>query len=313
MNIISTVKNVARTVFTFAKANAPTILTVAGAAGGAVGVGLAVRQTLKTRDLMDYRANYIFELNNEYEHENITDEQYAEAKKKLNLYSAKELAKLYWPVVAVEGASIVSIMAGNHIASKRTAALATGLAGLSKTFEEYRERVREKYGDEVDQDFRFGTPGEYIEEKTVDPETGEETVKEIAVTEEKYPKNAQNIYIMNRETSRRMTGNPTDDCTTLNWIQNSLNDQLDARGFLFKNDILDELGLPKESEGCIMGIIKDYAVNNHVNLHVTSIHNKRALNGIPDNIYIDINCQNNVYEWLKRKEKKAAKLAAENE
>ena len=57
-----------------------------------------------------------------------------------------KLVKLYGPSLVVGGLSVAAILASNNILRKRNVALAAAFSTVSKSFEEYRGRVIEKYG-----------------------------------------------------------------------------------------------------------------------------------------------------------------------
>ena len=55
------------------------------------------------------------------------------------------------------GLSIAALTRSHNILTKRNAALTAAYGALEKGFSEYRARVVEKYGEEEDRDFRYGT------------------------------------------------------------------------------------------------------------------------------------------------------------
>lgn len=84
------------------------------------------------------------------------------------------MAKLYAPSVALGTLSIVSMVASNQILRKRNVALAAAYATVDKTLKEYRERVVERFGQEVDNELRYNIKAKKLEETVTDPETGKE-------------------------------------------------------------------------------------------------------------------------------------------
>lgn len=68
------------------------------------------------------------------------------------------------PLVLVLSVLLRSSMA-TKILSKRNASLAAAYQLLDKGFKEYRQNVRDRYGDEVDKELRYGLVKEKVEEE----------------------------------------------------------------------------------------------------------------------------------------------------
>ena len=71
--------------------------------------------------------------------------------------------------------SIAAIIGGHHILRKRNIALAAAYTAVDKGFKEYRGRVLERFGEEVDRELRYNIKAKEIE-KTVTDANGKETV-----------------------------------------------------------------------------------------------------------------------------------------
>lgn len=114
----------------FMKRNSATILTCIGAAGVAATAVLSATQTPKALRLIE------------------------EAKKEkgeelTKVEVAKAAAPAYIPAVAVGGATIACIL-GSNVLNKRTqASLASAYALVSSTYTEYKDKVKELYGEET--------------------------------------------------------------------------------------------------------------------------------------------------------------------
>lgn len=115
----------------FVKRNVPTILTVIGGAGVVVTSVMAVKATPKALLLLE------------------------EAKKeKGEELSAVEIVKTAAPVyipTALVGVSTIACIFGANVLNKRSqAALTSAYALLNESYKEYRAKVKDLYGDEVD-------------------------------------------------------------------------------------------------------------------------------------------------------------------
>lgn len=63
-------------------------------------------------------------------------------------------------------------LASHNILKKRNVALAAAYATVDKTFKEYRNRVVERFGAEVDKELRYNIKAKKFEETVTDPDSG---------------------------------------------------------------------------------------------------------------------------------------------
>ena len=114
----------------FMKRNSATILTCIGAAGVAATAVLSATQTPKALRLIE-------------EAKKEKGEELTKAE------VVKAAAPAYIPAVAVGGATIACIL-GSNVLNKRTqASLASAYALVSSTYAEYKDKVKELYGEET--------------------------------------------------------------------------------------------------------------------------------------------------------------------
>ena len=91
-----------------------------------------------------------------------------------------KFAKLYAPSVLLGAASITSILASHNIMKKRNVALAAAYAAVDKSFKDYRGRVLERFGEQVEKELRYNIKAQEIEETVTDGKGKEKTVKKTA-------------------------------------------------------------------------------------------------------------------------------------
>jgi hypothetical protein len=76
----------------------------------------------------------------------------------MEMLSTQDKVKLVWPLyvppVVVGASTITAIVAANQIASKRIAGLVMAQSLSERTFQEYKEKVRERFGANKDRDIR---------------------------------------------------------------------------------------------------------------------------------------------------------------
>ena len=176
--IVTSVKASMKKVTIKAKKYSPEILIVAGVVGTVASTVLACKATTKIESILEESKNTIDTIHQCSDNKDMAD-QYSEddAKKDLAIVyiqTGVKLAKLYAPSVALGTLSIVSMVASNQILRKRNVALAAAYATVDKTLKEYRERVVERFGQEVDNELRYNIKAKKLEETVTDPETGKE-------------------------------------------------------------------------------------------------------------------------------------------
>ena len=165
--------------------------------------------------------------------------------------------QIYGPSVAVGAASVVSILAGTGILRGRLAAVTSAAATAQAALDSYRQRVREKLGNDADSEFAHEVIGRKTKLKH------EDGTKETQVT-----------YHLVRSSGEWMSASPYSrlwDESAIEWspnreiqyltlrsLENHFNRELDARGVVFLNDVYKALGLPMSKDAALVGWIKDY-------------------------------------------------------
>ena len=251
------------------KKHSPEILVAAGVVGVVASSVIACKATLKVNDVLTEAKNDIDKIHSVMENEELA-EKYPEetAKKDLAIVYAQtglKLAKLYAPAVALGALSVTSIIASNKILRKRNVALAAAYATVDKGFKEYRGRVVERFGEEVDRQLKYNIKAKEIEE-SVTNENGEEK-KTTVVKNYVNPTDVSGYARFFEEYTRDERGNVIKN---LCWDRNNeynliflkaqqqyANDMLRSRGRLFLNDVYKMLGFPPSKEGQIVGWVYD--------------------------------------------------------
>lgn len=165
--------------------------------------------------------------------------------------------QIYGPSVAVGVASVVSILAGTGILKGRLAAMTSAAATAQAALERYRSRVREKLGDDADYEFAYEVSAKKAKIKH------EDGTKESLVTYHLVPSSGE--WMAASPYSRLWDENAMEWCAnrdiqflTLRSLENHFNQELNARGVVFLNDVYKALGLPMSKDAALVGWIKDY-------------------------------------------------------
>lgn len=245
------------------KKYSPEILVVSGIIGGVVSAVMACKATPKVNAILEDTKNKVNSIHDVVENpEKYNLEQpytVEDGKKDLAIVYAQtglEFVKVYGPAVAVGTLSILSILAGHNILRKRYVATAAAYTVLDKNFKEYRGRVIERFGKELDKELRYNIKTKEVEEVVVN-EDGSEAVtkKTIEVVD---PKTVGDYACFFDEwCTLYEKNNPEYNLMSLKMVLNHANDRLQANGHLFLNEVRDMLGAPRTPVGNVVGWIYD--------------------------------------------------------
>lgn len=280
------------------KKNSPEILLGAGIVGFVGTIVLACRATCRADEVLEFHRKKIKDINDAKE---IADadpegemsydiEIYRQDKAIRYLKTTGNLAKLYAPTVAVGTLSLACILTSRNIMQKRYLGVVAAYNGLSAAFEEYRKRVRDEYGEDLDKHFRYGTT---YDELPVYDENGKKTKEK-----EKVEKTETEMVVPNDDTCRFFDSsnpnwdkNPTFSMMWLRGQQNILNDILHTRGHVFLNEVYDALGFPHTPQGAVLGWI-DGEGDNCIDFGLYDPNKesvRRFVNGVDNVIMLEFN------------------------
>lgn len=241
------------------KKHSPEILVVAGVVGTVVSAVMACKATTKASDILEKAREDIDTIHKCAANEKFAEEYTPEDVKKdlalVYIQTGVKLAKLYAPAVVLGALSISSILVSNNILRKRNIALAAAYATVDKSFKQYRNRVVERFGEEIDRELRYGIKAKKIEKTVVDEDGKEKKVKETVNVVEKDSLSDYTFFF--DESSPYWEKDGSYNRMFLLAQQQYANDKLRANGYLFLNDVLDSLGIPRTKAGQIVGWIYD--------------------------------------------------------
>ena len=290
------------------KKHSPEILIVAGIAGVVASAVMACKATTKINDILDQTKEEVGKVNDALDNEKISEDVYSkeDAKKDLAIIyiqTGVKLAKLYGPSLILGALSITSILASNNILRKRNVALAAAYATIDNSFKEYRSRVIERFGKDLDRELKYNIKAKEISETTVD-ENGKETTvtKTVPVVESEEPSDYARFFC---EGCAGWTKDPEMNLVFLKQQQNWANELLKTRGHLFLNEVYDMLGIERSKAGQVVGWVYDETnpdCDNYVDFGIYDIYNERKrafVNGWERSILLDFNVDGNIYSLLR--------------
>lgn len=299
--IMKSVNGVASKTVMKLKKHSPEILVVAGIAGTVVSAVLACKATTKVAEILDETKGTLDTIHEGMETGAINGQEYTneDGKKDTVVVYAQtgmRLAKLYGPAIILGTLSITSILASNNILRKRNVALGAAYAAIDKSFKEYRGRVIERFGEQVDTELKYGIKAKKFEEIEVDPETGKE--KKVKKTVMVADPNLQSDYAVYFDSkSRNYETNPDYNRMFLKAQQAFANDKLQTRGHLFLNEVLDDLDLPRTPAGQIVGWTKD-GPDGYVNFRIVEVERETEDGRHEPALLLDFNVEGNIWEKM---------------
>lgn len=299
--IMKSVNGVASKTVMKLKKHSPEILVVAGIAGTVVSAVLACKATTKVAEILDETNGTLDTIHEGMKTGAINGQEYTTEDGKKNTVvvyaqTGMKLAKLYGPAIILGTLSITSILASNNILRKRNVALGAAYAAIDKSFKEYRGRVIERFGEQVDTELKYGIKAKKFEEIEVDPETGKE--KKVKKTVMVADPNLQSDYAVYFDSkSRNYETNPDYNRMFLKAQQAFANDKLQTRGHLFLNEVLDDLDLPRTPAGQIVGWTKD-GPDGYVNFRIVEVERETEDGRHEPALLLDFNVEGNIWEKM---------------
>lgn len=309
MNIITAVKNVPNIVTRAGGRNLlavqkhiPEILTGLGVIGGIASTVLACKATLKVEAIVDEHRDTMDMIKTaEIDHEDEYSQKDAQ-KDKVLAYSQTvgKLIKAYSPAITLCVASTACVLGGFGIMKKRNVAIAAAYSVVKGKFDEYRGRVRDELGEVKDKEFLHGLKSQKVTVDEIDEETGKRSrkKKDILVPD---PNGLSQYAKFFDDASPNWVNNPEANLLFLKAQQNYANDRLHAYGHVFLNEAYDMLGIPRTSEGAIVGWTMSDDGDNFIDFGIHSIYNTEArdfVNGYTDAVLLDFNVDGIIYDLI---------------
>lgn len=291
------------------KQSSPEILIVAGVIGTVASAVMACKATLKVNAVIDEAKENVDRIH-EAKEKGVTEagEVYdaEDSKKDLALVYAQtglKFVKLYGPSVVLGALSLTSIVSSNHILRKRNVSLVAAYAAVDKSFKDYRGRVIERFGKELDKELRHNIKTKEVDEIVVNEDGSEQVVKEtINVIN---PNDMSEYARFYDDGCTGWSKNPEYSLSYLVNVQNWANDRLQREGFLFLNEVYEALGIPKTCAGQSVGWVYDPEnpdCDNFVDFGLEDIHRPKTrdfVNGYERVILLDFNVDGNVQKLMK--------------
>lgn len=241
------------------KANSAEILMVTGVVGFMGTVITASTATLKVEEVLDEHTAKIDNVKEVLEN---LPEKYNEqdAKKDtviIYTQTAVKIVKLYLPAITLGVVSLSAFLAAHKIIKARNFAITAAYKAIESSFNKYRKRVVDTYGEDVDKDFKYGIRREKITVIEEDPETGKKkkVKKEVEIVD---PDGISDYnVIFNDQTSEMWSRVPGGNTLFLKYQQEHANNTLHTRGHVFLNEVYGWLGMEHTPAGAVVGWVEN--------------------------------------------------------
>ena len=309
MDILNTVKGIGLKGISKVKKVSPELLLIGGAVTIVGGVIIACKRTWIAKDAAEtfettrsiikdtkVGAEIIDAVNN-------TTIIYTEEDKKKDTFNVYknlviDFAKAYAPAAALIGGGFAMIFSSYGILKKRNAGLIAAYTLVSESYKNYRQRVKEKYGEEAEFDIFRGLIEKEEEIKAVSKDGKEKVKKEKKLVKDDrlyspYAKCFDELNINWRK----------DNLHNKNFLlmqQNFANDLYNARGHVFLNEVYDMLGFDRTSAGAVTGWVKgkgDDYISFGIDDGVREA-NRLFVNGEEPSIWLDFNVSGVILDYI---------------
>lgn len=299
--------------------HSPEILIAVGVCGVIGSTVMACKATTKLNSVLEKAKEDIGTIKECVNREDLP-EPYTEEDSKKDLtiiytQTTLNIVKLYGPALLLGTLSIASIFSSNNILRKRNVALAAAYTTIDKSFKEYKKRVIDRFGEEVEKEIRYNTKTEKVEEEIIDEKGKKKKIlKDIKFTD--LPEHSEYARFYD-ESCAGWEKNSEYNLMFLKSQQNYANDLLKSKGYLFLNDVYDMLGIPKSKAGQVVGWVYDVENpigDNYVDFGIYDVNvmgyrnddvndqiseeRRDFVNGYRSTTLLDFNVDGNIWELM---------------
>ena len=284
--------------------HSPEILAGVGVVGVVGSLVMACKATTKLSDILDESKEQLDKIK-EVAADPAYEEKYSQddAKKDTTItyvQTAMKVTKLYAPSVILCAGSLGCLLASNNILKKRNAALSAAYMTVDKSFKEYRKRVADRFGEEVEKEIRYNIKAEEITKVDEDGNEVTETVKVMDGTDD--PNSYSDYARFFDESCAAWQNDAEYNLTFLKAQQQYANDLLKARGRLFLNEVYRMLGIDETKAGQVVGWVynpDNPTGDNFVDFGIYNMQRERVrafVNGYEPNILLDFNVDGVIWD-----------------
>ncbi len=232
-----------------AKKDSPQFLFGLGMGGMVVSTVLACRATLKLEETLEEVQKDLYRVDLVHETMDARRESYSENDRRkqvavIYLTGIGSITRLYGPSVLVGFGAAVCLTKSHHILQDRNAGLAAAYTACDQAFKKYRSNVVESAGVESDQFLRYET-----EECELIDDSGNKTVG-IRINRDANPSMYARVF---DQINPNWAEESEYNMAWLRHKQDWHNHLLSMRGYLFLNEVYEDLGVYPTEAGEVVG------------------------------------------------------------
>ena len=268
----------------------PRILFGVGVASMVGSTVLACRSTLKLEEVLETTQSDL-DTANTLEHRDYSEQDRQKDKTIIYTRAAVSVAKLYAPSIVLGAAGIACLTKSHNILEQRNAALTAAYVALDKGFKEYRARVIEKHGASEDEAMRYGSERVQIE----DPDSGRK--KTVVRANPGQPSIYARFF---DETALEWQREPEYNRFFLKCQQEYANHLLQARGYVFLNEVYKSLGIAQTTAGSVVGWVIGNG-DDYIDFGMYDGNNEKIrdfVNGHEGSVLLDFNVDGVIYQLI---------------
>jgi len=197
-----------------------------------------------------------------------------------------DIVRLYAPSVIIGGIGIAALTTSHVTLTRRNASLTAAYSALSVSYDAYRAKIREEYGEERELELKQAS----MESTLLG---GDPRVMGLpdGIDHSVYAR----IF---DEYSPRWVKDPEANKVFLMCQQNYANHRLHQRGHVFLNEIYDDLGLERTRAGQVVGWVLDGNGDSYIDFGIFTANNSRFVNGIERSVVLDFNVDGLIYDKI---------------
>ena len=305
-NFVETASRVAHKAMFKVKKHSPEILIAVGAVGIVAGTVAACKATLKVPPIVE-EADKTLEMIHGVQDGTLEIQEGAvytedDADRDIVIVyvqTAVKVLKLYAPAILLIGGGLGCMIGSHVLMKKRYSAAVAAYAAVSKAFEEYKARVAERFGDDVQKEIETGI-------KAVDISATDKDGNNTTVKGEEHDGKTDDPYTFLFDENNAPTTwekDPEINRITLLQAQRSCMKKLKTRGYLFLNEALDSIGMRGTQIGQFAGWIYDPTnpdIDSFIDFGIYSDDpiKQAFLAGYEPNIWLHFNCDGNIIDKI---------------
>lgn len=301
-----------------AKKHSPEILIAVGAVSIVTGTVQACKATLKMQDVLETTSDNLEKIHGledgtlkVKEGETYTEEDARKDKTTVYIQTAVKAVKLYGPSIVLIGGGLGCMIGSHIIMRRRYGAAVAAYSAVTTAFNEYKARVKERFGEQTQYELEHGVKAEEVE--TTD-ENGNKK-KETAYVTEKMIKHPYSVIF--DESNPNWERDSGYNLIFIKNVEDAANRKLRKKGYLFLNDVYDMLGISNTYIGQFAGWVWDPAdpsIDSRVDFGLYDDYNPQKvafLQGDEYSVVLDFNCDGNIIDKIEGIEKRRRRIAGE--